>query len=675
MIANLLLGALLAAAAVPLPPPPTLRPAPEPAAPPAASAPDDAQEVAEQEIEVATRTPLTARNAPNVVSVIERDEIQAAGVRDLLELLLLVPGFAAGIDVEGVTDVGFRGLWGHEGKVLFLLDGMELNETLYSTMQLGGRVPIDLVERVEVIRGPGSALYGGYAELAVVSIITRRPRDGNGFAGSAEYARADESFGRGGATASWAGPVAGVPGLAASASFGYSEGARSASGEYRDFLGASFPMRGASGLSDLLLDVGVQYGGLKLRAAYDDYRVRSRDGNGEVLATPDLNRFESTFLDARYDGRPSATVTITPRVSYKLQTPWQTVDPASPLYYDKTAGRLTAGVGISWRPISDVELLVGGEGLYDHARLNVAADAGTQTSFGGKRTVEYQTGVAYGQATLRNPVADLVLGARWERQSAFGSSFVPRVALTRVLGQWNVKALYSQAFRAPGIENININPDIRPERTHIAEAEVGVQFTGHLAAVANAYWIRIDGPIVYDVDPSTGTERYLNGDRTGTAGAEAQLRAKYRWGFGNLSYSFSTAAGMNRVGIYAVPGHDDVLLGMPAHKATFHGGLHLRPGVDLGGSAVWMSPRFGYAGGDGAGNPVLGQEPALLLLGASLTWRDVTGPGVDVSFGVQNLLDRTYRVLQPFNGGHAALPMAGREVGLRIAYRPSARGE
>ncbi|MFL5273967.1 MAG: TonB-dependent receptor plug domain-containing protein [Anaeromyxobacteraceae bacterium] len=671
MLAHLLCGALLTAAAVPLPPPPPLRAA---APAPAASAPDDGDDVAEQEVEVATRTPLTARNAPNVVSVIERDEIEAAGVRDLLDLLLLVPGFAAGVDVEGVSDVGFRGLWGHEGKVLFLLDGLELNETLYSTMQLGGRVPIDLVERVEVIRGPGSVVYGGYAELAVVSIITRRPRDGGGFAGSAEYARADEGLGRGGAAVSWAGPVGGVPGLAASTSVGYSESVRSASGDYRDFLGATFPMRGSSGLSDLLLDVGLQYGGLKLRAAYDDYRVHARDGNGEVLATPDLNRFESTFLDARWDARASPTVTVTPRVSYKLQTPWQTVDRASPLYYDKTAGRLDAGLGATWRPSGDVELLAGAEGIYDHARLN-GEPVGQQTTFGGARTVEYETGAAYGQATLRSAIADLVVGARWEHHSAVGSSFVPRAALTRILGRWNLKLLYSQAFRAPGIENININPGIRPERTHIVEAEAGVQLNGHVALVANGYFIRIDGPIVYDVDPATGTERYLNGDRTGSAGAEAQFRAKYRWGFANVSWSFSTPAGLNRIGIYAVPGRDDVLLGLPAHKGTFHGGLHLRRGLDLGGSLVWMSPRYGYASGDGAGNPVLGQEAALLLVGAALTWRDVATQGVDVSVGVQNLLDQSHRVLQPFDGGHAALPMAGREVSLRLTLRQPVRGE
>lgn len=248
-------------------------------------------------------------------------------------------------------------------------------------------------------------------------------------------------------------------------------------------------------------------------------------------------------------------------------------------------------------------------------------------------------------------------------------------ARPRRRGRWNLKLLYSQAFRAPGIENININPGIRPERTHIVEAEAGVQLNGHVALVANGYFIRIDGPIVYDVDPATGTERYLNGDRTGSAGAEAQFRAKYRWGFANVSWSFSTPAGLNRIGIYAVPGRDDVLLGLPAHKGTFHGGLHLRRGLDLGGSLVWMSPRYGYGSGDVAGNAVLGQEPAILLVGAALTWRDVATQGVDVSVGVQNLLDQSHRVLQPFDGGHAALPMAGRQVSLRLTLRQPVRGE
>jgi len=626
----------------------------------------EADALADDEVEVSSRTPLTARDAPGIVTVIQRDEIAAAGVRDLLELLQLVPGFGAGVDVEGVVGTGFRGLWGHEGKVLFLLDGQELNETLFSTMQLGGRIPIDLVERVEIVRGPGSAVYGGNAELAVVHVFTRRPRKEGDAAGSVSLGRMGEGFGHGSATASWAGGVAGVPGVALAVNLAHAESVRS-DAVYRDFDGASYPMRADSRLQDTFFDLGLQAGGLRLRAIYDDYRVSSRDGVGPVLPDGEEVRFESAFLEARYEARPAEGLTLTPRLSVKQHTPWQaTADKTSPLYYDKTASRLLAGLQAAWEGPS-LNLVGGIEAFWDRARLN---DVG-QAPFGTSRTVDYQTAAAFAQLLLRSSIANLHLGARYEHHSASGGSFVPRVGITKVAGRLHFKLLYSQAFRAPAIENLNLNPDVRPERTNVAEAEVGWQLGGHVALVANGYWMRIDRPIVFDVDPVSGADIYLNGARTGTAGIEAQVRAKYAWGFVQLGHSFY-AAQQNRVDLYAVPGRSSLLLAFPAHKATIHGGWNLGRRVTLGATAVMLGPRHGYLRGDGAGNAVLGVEPAVFLLGTTLGLKDFLARGLHLSLGVHNLLDEKHRVLQPFDGGHAPLPMGGREATVKLSFDQAA---
>jgi outer membrane cobalamin receptor len=75
----------------------------------------------------------------------------------------------------------------HEGKVLLLLDGEEMNEIAYSSIQLGNRYPLDAIQKIEVIRGPGSASHGGYAELAVVNIVSKKASDQEGVRVSALY--------------------------------------------------------------------------------------------------------------------------------------------------------------------------------------------------------------------------------------------------------------------------------------------------------------------------------------------------------------------------------------------------------------------------------------------------------------------------------------------------------
>ena len=65
---------------------------------------------------------------PSLVSIITADEIALLGVRDLKDLLALVPGFQFAVDVAGVVGVGYRGVWAQEGKILLLLDGQPMNE-------------------------------------------------------------------------------------------------------------------------------------------------------------------------------------------------------------------------------------------------------------------------------------------------------------------------------------------------------------------------------------------------------------------------------------------------------------------------------------------------------------------------------------------------------------------
>jgi len=117
---------------------------------------------------------LSYRDAPNIMSIITKEQILALGVRDIKDLLELIPGYDFGYDIDAIVGVYNRGNWAHEGKVLLMIDGMEMNETLYSTTQFGLHYSISNIERIEIIRGGGSAIYGGSAELGIINIITQK---------------------------------------------------------------------------------------------------------------------------------------------------------------------------------------------------------------------------------------------------------------------------------------------------------------------------------------------------------------------------------------------------------------------------------------------------------------------------------------------------------------------
>lgn len=153
------------------------------------------EELMDVNVSVASQTPMTNREAPGIITVITQDEIKKSGANDLLEILKKVPGFDFGVDIQGVVGIGVRGNWANEGKVLLLWDGLEMNEDLYSTLQFGGHYSTEMINRIEIIRGPGSAMYGGNAEYAVINIITNNNAELNGVLASVSNSLMSKTFG------------------------------------------------------------------------------------------------------------------------------------------------------------------------------------------------------------------------------------------------------------------------------------------------------------------------------------------------------------------------------------------------------------------------------------------------------------------------------------------------
>lgn len=616
-----------------------------------------------KETTIASVKPRTIRETPGVVTVLSREDLLASGARDLADVLATVPGFQLGVDVDSTLGLGFRGLWGHEGKILVLLDGLELNDLSYGTVPLGNHLPIDEVERIEIIRGPGSALYGGHAELAVVSITTR-DLDRTGAQVTLSGGRMDDAFSAATATVGASGPLGPVR---ASAVVSAGAGARG-DGRYRDLSGGGYEVADASRAEPVQANVAARWRDLTVRALWDDYRTTYRDGYGETLPRSSDLRFRTAIADARWDAHLGDRITITPRLTWKRQVPWQMTDAGTDpeSLYDITAERATAQVVASFAPAPRWALVGGAEGSWDRAWSNQPGVA--ELSFDGHRQVSYENVAAFAEAGVDTALANLLAGARFEHHSAFGSSFVPRFAVTRLVAPFHVKALASGAFRAPSIENIHYGvPGLRPERTRIYELEVGVQ-QGPLYASANVFDLSVRRPIVFGLDAS-GEDVYVNGARTGSAGVEAEVRIELPVGALGATYAYYDASGRNRVAEYAVDGDDHRLLGFAGHAATAHLRLRLPRGITVSPAVRWLSERRAVTGVDDAGDPAVGRIAPRAVADVFATWAPARLAGLEVGAGVRDLFDAGTVYPQPYrSGAHPPLPGPSREISLRLRW-------
>ncbi len=632
-------------------------------------------------LQVASRKPLSKKEIPGTVTLIKRDEMIRSGARDLIDVLRLVPGFEFGQDVNGAIGMGTRGVWGFEGKILFLVDGIQMNEILYANAPLGNNFPLDIIERIEIIRGPGSSFYGGYAELAVINIITRKGEDMNGVMASGYFGQMQGGFGRANGTLAF-GKKFGDISVSASAFVG------KANRSDRTFLAADstqLSMLGNQTLLPLNINLGIQWQGLKVRAFYDRYNSMTRIGYGSIITEkPVPNNFITLGADMAYDIKINDKLTLTPRVSYLRQTPWQfndlssldSTNPAFGAFFDKTATRTLGSLTLSGDVLPNLFLTVGAEAFWDNAVASnlTALDALFSREFDAtgnvvhaSNTVSYNNIGGYVQGLWTNNIVNINAGIRVDKYSAVPIAAVPWIGLTKIIGDFNVKLLFGQNFRAPTIENIRINAGVRPEITTALELQLGYQLSYNMLLSANIFTVSITDPIVFTT--INGLESYFNYPRTGSNGFELEYSVKDFWGFVNLNYSFY-AADNNQVREYTVTGLKNILLGFAQHKATLNASFRLfDDNISINPSATFLSERFGYAGDDANGNATFQRFSPILLVNAFLQWRNIASvQGLDVGIGMYDIFGANYTFIQPYTAGNQPLPGASREFVLRAAY-------
>lgn len=626
------------------------------------------EELTNFEISVASKIPLTTRKAPGVVTLITKEEIFRSGARDLIDVLRLVPGIEFGIDVRGVTSVGMRGNWGHEGKVLLQWDGQVMNELLFQTIQVGSHYPVDLIERIEVIRGPGSAVYGGNAEFCVINIISTPASVLNGAFVSSDFGWMTNSTGRetynfsfGKKTNNYEIDFSLYTGTA-------NRSDRTSTDYHPDNPYHSFNMAGQSTLNPTFFSAGFKYDNFQTRIIVDKYYLNDRTVYGINKPTVPKHEFNSYIADIQYNWRPNEDLVLTPRFSYTQNSPWKCKDLnySLPIYLDKWDQRFFGALALNYKISDEFHLLSGVEAYKDEGH---AGDSSYYYRDPNKKSLSLTNYAFFAQGLYSNHIADITLGFRFEDHSEAGSSFVPRLVITKIIDKFHLKALCSFAFRSPGIENISrySTEKITSENTTIYEFETGYMFSDLMSVSANIYTLKIKDPIVFFVDPVLKVSAYHNGSKSGTRGIEAEYRIKTSKFFTTINYSYYETDG-NDVPDYVVFENNKVLLGFPQHKITFNSTYYFSPQFSVNLSGSYLSKR--YADNDVA--KIQFSESPKMLLNFYFVYKDIFLEHLNLGFGSYNVLNEGYSFIQPYNGGSSPLPGPSREFIVKFSYQVDA---
>ncbi len=623
-------------------------------------------------IEAASRKPLSMRKSPSIISVISGDEIERSGAKDLMDVFTLIPGLEFNVDVEGVVALSFRGMWSNEGNISLQIDGLEVNEIAYASLQFGNHYQLSQIKKIEIIRGPGSALYGGYAEYAVINIVTKKGEDLKGIAVDGLISNTIETYSRQNVSIT-AGNTVKDFSYALSGMIG--RGQRS-NRSYTDVYDSTYDMKGNTNLNTTYFNMSLAYKNLSLQFIYDDYKTTNQDGSIAILSKPYPLDFLSVMTQLKYTKQFNKALSFTCKIDHKYSNPWTFRGEPAPVdslyysYYLKT-NRYKASAGVLWDPSYWLNINLGAEAFIDHAYLTGGDLFRTDLT----NKVTYYNYAPYIQLLAKTSFATITAGARYDISTAFGSAFNPRLGLTKRFGMFNFKVLYASSFRTPAIESIQYAMDgvkLKPERSNTWECEVSAQITKNMYVAVNLFDISTKNAIRYFVktDPIfTGyQDGYRNSDRQiGSQGLELEYKYVKAWGSVKIAYSYYTIENKSADPANEVPGNNAATLGTAQHKFSFAGNFNIGRQMYVSPSANFLGTRYGYAAVDTADKGILTKyKPQLvanLFVGSNSLVKNCS-----IGAGVSNIFDERIIYLQAYNSLHAPLPGMGREYYVRFHY-------
>jgi len=583
----------------------------------------------------------SASDAPSSVSVITADEIQKYGYRTLADILQTVRDFYITYDREnsfvGVRGFGRLGDW--NSRILLLIDGHRINNNILGQAMIGTEflLDVDLVERIEIIRGPSSSLYGADAFFAVINVITRKPPQLKGV----ELSLAPGSFGTYQGRASYGGQYRGID-MLLSGTFYNSQGQTLFYPQFDSSATNYGITRNTAYENSQHILATISSHGFTLQGLFS-----ARDRGvptayyGTVFNDPRTQNFDyHQYLDLSYQHSIAKKWDLTARTSYdqaRLQAPvaYSTGLPDGSTTLD------TYSVRGNW---SDSEAKLSGILLAKHkitlgteVTANLRQDQGNYTPIGNVFVPDPASSLIwalYGQDEFAI-TQQLILsaGLRYDHYSNFGASTNPRLGLIyHLFHPTTLKLLYGTAFRAP--EPFEIAPDLgsfydanlqlKPEKIRSVEGVVEQGLGQHFTLSGSVFRNWISDLISLETD-ATDDQLYRNSGKANAAGVSVELEGRLGTGLqGRASYSYSDAT---------EPLSHQILSNSPQHLGKLNLSYPVVPQrVFASLDAQYTSSVQTLAGNTVSGFSVLN----VTLLGHTL------GKHLDLSASIYNLFNKKY---------------------------------
>jgi outer membrane receptor protein involved in Fe transport len=647
----------------------------------------DLQLFTAESVEAASRAEESIEDAPASVSLITSPELRAMRYPTVAEAVRGLRGTYTSDDTA-YKAVGFRGFnrpGDYGNRVLVLVDGQPANDNWLWSSYVGYDLRTDLedVERIEVVRGPGSVLYGTGAFSGVINLVSHARDTPDGREVGVSVAGDGVARGRIRYTKHFAKDA----GVTTSVAAGHGEG--------RDFFFPEFASVGppaAAGYARGLdgFRVATWTGKLFYKAFQAQWSFNYHDKDlpiaqyDTIFADGRNHQIDSRgFLELKFEPKITDSLTSVTRVHgnvYVYRGEFPHVPDVGGLEHSDFDGMwVGAEQRFVFTPNRFLRLTGGGEFQLHPIVHQKGSDEQSGQFFDDKHPFNLAAGYVLADVTPSKRVK-LELGGRVDAYSFTSPSINPRLALIlKPYDGGNVKIMAGKAFRAPSIyERYNTasggqtpNADLKPENLYSAEIEYSHRFTPTVVGTAATYANYITELIALrELPGSTQAEpRYSYQNNTtpvATLGGELELRREWKEGWMvSAQYSFQKSrfiASDSLGDAFAFKKNSSLreVANSPSHLA------YVKGAVPLFSRALMLMTRLGVEGprfdrNDTAGSPPQTNTRAALLWDMVLSGSE-TRWGLQYAIGVYNLFDARWRVPVSTEITPISIPQSGRTL-------------
>ncbi len=469
----------------------------------------DTTRVLEEVVVTGTNSGVQQRLLPYTVSVIDNRQLEASGQTQVLSAISgMVPSlfvsqrsiFGFGVSNGGSGHIKLRGVGGDRASaVLMMVDGQPQFAGIYSH-HIADFYDKEYVERVEVLRGPGSVLYGSNAMAGAINVITKTARhDGVRTTVQSQY----------GSYNTW---LSSATNMVRAGKF---SSLVSLSYNRTDGTTDNFDFRQAGGYVKAGYDFSDNW------KAYADYTLMNFRGNDPVY--PILSDPESTDIYRQNIIRGEAAATVTnnydrtsgsARIYYNYGNHY--VD--DPRHFHSKDDRLGAMLYQNFRPWKDASATMGFDFDSYSGEIPVsggnAHTEGSLSTMSRKSITEYSPYLTLSQ-TLLDDAVSLNAGLRMANSDMFDTQWIPQFGFSLNPGYGlTFKGNLAMGYRNPSFRELYLyrmaNPDLQPEKMMNYELSVSKSFSRYLSAELSAYYSKGDN-LIQQVDmKNMNTGSFIN---------------------------------------------------------------------------------------------------------------------------------------------------------------------